>query len=156
MKKAFAIVLALAFALSMAVLSFADGDLLKELVDAVGADTLEAAAAEVLNDAGLTVDTTAEDLDDESVEGILQGLLGKLDLSEDLEAKVKDMFSGDFVSLLAGVYCDEPVPETPDAPPPADPAPPVNTGSSPAIAIAAFAALSVAAAAAFVMKKKEA
>ena len=153
MKKVFAVVLALALALSMAVMASATvaDDIrafFEEISATVGVDQLTDAVNEVLADLDVPADVDAGDLGEEVAAATADGLIEKLGLEgTDIAAKLQDAMSNDFVAFLAGMYTGKEPPKTV----------PKTGDNSSVIAIGAFAALSAAAAAAFVvLKKKEA
>jgi len=153
MKKVFAVVLALALVLSMAVMASAAAaddakKVLEDLAATVSADQLKDAVNSVLADLDIPADVNAGDLDDEVAAATADGLIAKLGLEgTDIATKIQDAMSNDFVAFLAGMYTGKEPPKTV----------PKTGDNSSVIAIGAFAALSAAAAAAFVvLKKKEA
>ncbi|MDR2526034.1 MAG: LPXTG cell wall anchor domain-containing protein [Oscillospiraceae bacterium] len=177
MKKAIALVMALALALSFSVLSFAE-DTAKVAADAKQAvqDFLATidpdTANKAVSDALLKVVPAGFDLDGGDLAAVLtesdvklfgDDIISSLNLGgTDIAAKIQEAMSGDFVSFLAGLYTGgvTPEPETTSAATvvssettPVETKP--TTGSSSTIAIAAFAALSLMAGAAFVCAKKK-
>ena len=159
MKKVFALVLALALALTFAVSTFAAvGDDVKkafdELVDTFGVDAVQTAVKEEL-DKLKDIDLLNTDaIPDGTAKNVADGIAGKLGADSDLADKFSGLMSNDFVSFLAGMYTgDEEVTTVVDVVDPPEPV--VKTGDSTVIAIAAFATITVAAAAAFVCLKKK-
>ena len=160
MKKVFALVLALALALSMVIMASAAPiddakKAIQDLAATVGADELKAAFdetwAKISADLDLPADKEldAADLPDGTAASVADGLIEKLGLEgTDIAAKIQDAMSNDFVSFLAGMYTETPVTEPKTLPPTGD-------SSSAVIGIATFAALSAVAAAAFVCLKKK-
>ncbi|MDR1927102.1 MAG: LPXTG cell wall anchor domain-containing protein [Oscillospiraceae bacterium] len=183
MKKVLGLILALALALSMASLCFAEATtaspvseakddieaILEELSGTVGIEELQAVLTDVIADLQskslLPADLEnldAASLSDGTSDAFADGLISGLNLGgSDLEAKIQGAMSNDFVSFLAGLYTGPVVTTeattTTTAVVTTTAAALPETGSSSTIAIATFATLSAVAAVAFVcMKKKEA
>ncbi len=175
MKKAFAILLALALAFSMAIFSFAEETsnvaadfqkITQELLATVSPEDLSAAVKEAADgivpvDFDLENDDLVTTLSDDEVNTFADKLIAGLNLEgTDIATQIQEAMSGDFVSFLASLYCG-PVEETTTAVATTVTATqpekkPIETGSSNTVALAAFAALTVMAGAAFVcLKKKE-
>ena len=133
MKKVFALVVALALVLSMAVMASAAAaddakKVLEDLIATVGADQLKAAFDDVWGKVSKDLDLPeaskldAKDLPADASKDVADGLIAKLGLGEtDLADRIQGAMSNDFVSFLAGMYTG----------------PTITTGESPALAIAA-------------------
>ncbi|MDR1465710.1 MAG: hypothetical protein LBJ11_10500 [Oscillospiraceae bacterium] len=164
MKKALVIAMALVLAFSMTVIGFADAkedfqSIISELAQVSSPEEIQAAVTTALKDAGITdAEVDAGSLTDGTANDVAATIVSSLNLTgTDLEKKIQDAMSNDFVSFLAGLYIPVDVPTQVATTVPATEAPLPPTGSSSTIAIATFATLSVVAAAAFVcLKKKEA
>ena len=166
MKKALTLVLALALALTMAIAASAALDLdaindvggdIQEVFGALAAqvdpDELKAVVVEFFNEQDIPADADVADLPANAGEALALMIAERFGFADtDFANTLQGALSNDFVSFLAGMYIDVPVPAT-TVPATEPPKPP--TGDSSLIAIAAFAALAVAGGAAFVILKKK-